>query len=211
MQKWEGRAQRGSCGAERRFLELRLLVLMQVLNVGRAGQRGCRPPGPPCNGGRWSCHCEMQRLKLYPRRGFSRPLQAHELVPQGAGDPRKQSRPEGWARTQPLRGDLQTQNMGPLKSQVQAGNRKSVVFQTPVGKFEKYTWKHDSLPPPQGSPFLVSVIFLPRANSNHIPPETTRNEGGQSAAEGGTEAPREGPEMEQCAELATQGLSDCPL
>lgn len=91
----------------------------------------------------------------------------------------------------------------PEESQVHAGNQKSVVFQTPVGKFEKCAWKHDSLPPPQGSPFLVSVIFIPRANSNHILTETTHNEGGgQRAAGGGTEAPREGPEQEKCAELA---------
>lgn len=49
---------------------------------------------------------------------------------------------------------------GPLAGQVQAGNGKRVAFQTPVGKFEKYTWKHDSLPPPHGPSFLISVIFF---------------------------------------------------
>lgn len=97
---------------------------------------------------------------------------------------------------QQLGQDLQKQDKGPLKSQVQAGNKKGVVFQTPIGKFEKYTWKHDSLPPPHGPPFLVSVIFLPRVNSNHILTETKLNEGGQRAGEGGKEAPREG--LEKC-------------
>lgn len=47
----------------------------------------------------------------------------------------------------------------------QTGNQQAVVFPTLIGNFEKYKWKRDSLPPPQGSPFL---IFLPRINSSHI-------------------------------------------
>lgn len=68
-----------------------------------------------------------------------------------------------------------------LERQVQAGNQRTVVFQTSIGKFEKYTWKRDSLSPPQGPPFLVSVIFLPRVNSSHI---FTEREG-KELAEGG--------------------------
>lgn len=75
------------------------------------------------------------------------------------------------------------ENQEPLDGQVLAGNQKGVVSQSPIGKFEKYTWKHDSLPPPHGPPSLVSVIFLPGVNSNHILPETSLMREGKEQAE----------------------------
>lgn len=56
---------------------------------------------------------------------------------------------------------------------------KECCFPNSHWKVLKYTWKHDSLTPPHGPPFRVSVIFLPRVNSNHILTENKFNEGGQ--------------------------------
>ena len=155
VQKQEGWTQRGNCWGRKEVPGAQApWCRWSFSRVRELARTAAGPMGPPWNGaheGLSPCNYSRGQNGVPQERLLcASPAPDSDSMAHWRGDtgPRKCSSPKAWARVpQQLRRDLQMENQEPLDGQVLAGNQKGVVSQSPIGKFEKYTWKHDSLPP----------------------------------------------------------------